>query len=839
MQNTALRKGSFCVLPLRNLAFAVWPILILLLAPLHDSQASDPQAKFDSAYQLFVHGYLEKSQQISARGYELFRHSNPDWAERFRFLEVEDMEWRGLHQDALRTLEEWAPRKSWPEGRIIGKTLEAVAQSHLQRSSDAESNFAEAEDLCAKFAFSACGAVLRARGVSAIAKGQLPTARWFLLQSLSFAQRHQDGFSEATALLNLSVVALQSDHFDEAMEWAKSAYDSAAKLRAEDLEQNALGNLGWAYFELGDTEKSLELFLEAGNAAKRLGDSGDEIRWLTTAGYAFQRTSDLKRAGELFYSALNRAREIGSTDETINSLQDLAHNSVELGNYSQAEGFIAQVEPLIQANRNRLDELTVLLAQGRIAAARREDKQAESIFTSVMHDPASQTSMRLGAGHELARLYAVEGNLSAAERTYKATLVMFEAARDELKKEDSKLPFLANATRIYDDYISFLVNHGKVEEALAVADGSRAKTLAQGLGIGVGRDPQRGNPQAAALARSTGATLLFYWLGEKQSYLWTITPHGTRLFPLPAQREIATHVKNYHKALLGMNDPIEAGNEDGRALYQMLVAPASSLIHPDAHVIVLADGELSKLNFETLIVPGPHPHYWIEDAMLLSAPSLRMMASAQPVRAGSGKLLLMGNAISAGPEYPELPMAATEMKLVAGRFSSTDATVFSRAQANAESYLASKPEQFGYIHFVTHAVASSTDPLDSAILLSRGKSGEDGFKLYARQILTRPIHARLVTISACYGSGMRSYAGEGLVGLSWAFLHAGAHNVIGALWEVSDDSTPQLMDALYQGLQSGQTPAAALRHAKLLLLHTTGNFRKPFYWAPFQIYSGL
>jgi CHAT domain-containing protein len=76
-----------------------------------------------------------------------------------------------------------------------------------------------------------------------------------------------------------------------------------------------------------------------------------------------------------------------------------------------------------------------------------------------------------------------------------------------------------------------------------------------------------------------------------------------------------------------------------------------------------------------------------------------------------------------------------------------------------------------------------------------------------------------------------------LVGLSWAFLRAGAHNVIGALWEVSDDSTPRLMDALYQGLADGQNPASALRRAKLNLLHSPGRFRAPFYWAPFQIYT--
>ncbi len=67
-------------------------------------------------------------------------------------------------------------------------------------------------------------------------------------------------------------------------------------------------------------------------------------------------------------------------------------------------------------------------------------------------------------------------------------------------------------------------------------------------------------------------------------------------------------------------------------------------------------------------------------------------------------------------------------------------------------------------------------------------------------------------------------------------LRAGAHNVIGALWEVSDTSTPQLMDGLYDGLSHGQDPANALRAAKLSLLHSDSVFRKPYYWAPFQLY---
>ncbi|PYU12106.1 MAG: hypothetical protein DMG37_14415 [Acidobacteria bacterium] len=104
--------------------------------------------------------------------------------------------------------------------------------------------------------------------------------------------------------------------------------------------------------------------------------------------------------------------------------------------------------------------------------------------------------------------------------------------------------------------------------------------------------------------------------------------------------------------------------------------------------------------------------------------------------------------------------------------------------------------------------------------------------------MQHPVHAYLVTISACNGAGMKTYAGEGLVGLAWAFLRAGAHNVIGGLWEVSNASTPQLMDELYKGLNEGKDPATALRNAKLTLVHSTGNYRRPFYWGHFQLYAG-
>ncbi len=233
---------------------------------------------------------------------------------------------------------------------------------------------------------------------------------------------------------------------------------------------------------------------------------------------------------------------------------------------------------------------------------------------------------------------------------------------------------------------------------------------------------------------------------------------------------------------------------------------------------------------------------------MVSASSLRVLAASivrksatedirKTTRANRRRyLLLIGNSVAPSKEYPELSRAGEQMASVARHFPGMQ-QVYQREQATPAAYLTSNPENFSYIHFVAHGTASRLSPLDSAIVLSKGPIQTASFKLYARDIVQHPLHADLVTISACYGAGSRAYSGEGLVGLAWAFLRAGAHNVIASLWEVTDASTEQLMDRFYDELDKGSTPDTALRTAKLSLLHRSV-FHNPFYWAPFQLYTG-
>jgi CHAT domain-containing protein len=304
---------------------------------------------------------------------------------------------------------------------------------------------------------------------------------------------------------------------------------------------------------------------------------------------------------------------------------------------------------------------------------------------------------------------------------------------------------------------------------------------------------------------------------------------------LPPAAEIEGLVSEYKEAVeLRLADPLRTRIPAGERLYQLLIAPVRQWIPAGSRVILAADGALHGINLEALpqppSQPGSAPRYWIEDVTVSIAPSLGLLAGRASPAPSARRLLLLGDPIATDTSFPPLSHAAGEMQSVTQRFGGPGQIVLAREAATPEAYRAAGPGRFSAIHFTAHAVANRESPLDSAVLLSGGK-------LYAREVMDVPLTADLVTISACRGVGLRTYSGEGLVGFAWAFLRAGARHVIAGLWDVNDQSTAALMDVLYRELAAGKPPAAALRAAKLSLIASPGNLRKPYYWAPFQLYT--
>jgi len=828
-----------------------------------------PQMTFDRAEKALRHGQVRQSQDQAAQAYRQYRSSNPAWAWKFLILEAQAALERGLNDDVLKLLKSEPLPSDQPDVAIPALMLAGVANVNKHNFREAERSLAQAAKLCDTSVLAICGYVLQARGLLASERSDSPSAESLYELSLSFARAHGDSFLESNSLLNLGAESLAQGRYDEAIDRSEAAYQVAKAADAGILELVTQGNIGWAYYKLGDADRALERFLDAEKQAAELGDVADQGVWLTNAGYVYLDARNLALAEQHFRRALQieQGPGVDSKENIYNALRALARVALQTGD-PEASQYAERALAIARASGNKVDELYPRLVQGQVAARRGDVAGAESVFRAVERDKVCPVFLKWEAEHSLARLYEDENRPDSADREYRSALATFEAARDDVRHEDSQLSFLTNASRIYDDYVHFLVSRGKTHDALRWADYSRARTLAEGLGLlakGTSTGPPLLNPQR--IARRADGAVLFYWLGERQSYLWAITPQKTTLLTLPPGAEIDAAVGRYRKALGGPQDVLESADQDGRWLFRTLIEPAQALLKKDAKVFVIPDGSLNNLNFETLLVSGPtlsdkKLRYWIEDVTIANASSLRVLGAS---RASNGKskekrdrgLLLVGNSVAPNDKYPELPRALAQMESVARHFPAAEQRIFTRDQATPAAYLASSPEQFSYIHFVAHGTASRLSPLDSAIVLSKialsetarsknapsktapsgGNAEDDSFKLYARDIVRRPLRADLVTISACYGAGERAYSGEGLVGLSWAFLRAGAHNVVAALWEATDASTEQLMDKFYDELDKGAGPDAALRTAKLSLLRG-GGFQNPFYWAPFQLYAG-
>jgi CHAT domain-containing protein/Flp pilus assembly protein TadD len=836
---------------------------LLLLGYLLSCSKQKPEDAYDQAYASLLHGDLKQAQDEAHRECQRF-HSNAEWAWKFRTLEARAEVHQGQYPDALKLLRSEQLPSDQPDLAIPILTLIGEANAKTHNFPEAERSLNDAATLCVTSASASCGYLLNERGLLASEQSQSPSADRLFGETLAFARSRKEPLLETYALLNLGYESLVEGRFDEAIDRSEAAYRIASGLGARRIELITQLNIGWAYYKLGDSEKALELAAKSVQLADQLGDVRDQENELTNIGYIYMDERRFDLAAQSFQQALGLARGINAKEDIYNALRVMARLSLQTGDLADASQYAQQALDIARQDRNHLDELYPTLVRGQVAARRGDTVAAEATFQEVERDKICPVFLKWEAERSLARLYEDERQFDSAEKEYRTALTTFETARSELQHVDSRLPFLSNASRIYDGYIHLLVTQNKTAEALQVADFNRARTLKEGLGMlpqGTSFAPELLNAQQ--IARHAGGTILFYWLGEEQSYLWAITPQKVGLFQLPPAAEIKTRVERYRKAIIEQRESTPTASDDGAALYRILVEPAKDLLpknisskHTESgKVFIVPDGILNSLNFETLLVSRSQgetkdelkQHYWIEDVTLSSAGSLRILQASHAAHPeGSGNLLLFGDAIAASEDFPPLPKAAIEMKSIKKHFRPAEEQVFARDQANPTAYLASKPERFSYIHFVAHGTASRLSPLDSAIVLSRAVSkdsaregtDEDSFKLYARDIIRYPLRAELVTISTCRSAGERAYSGEGLVGLSWAFVRAGAHHVIGALWDVSDTSTPQLMDELYGGLKKGEPPDAALRNAKLTLLRSGASFRKPFFWAPFQLYTG-
>jgi CHAT domain-containing protein len=775
-------------------------------------QNGAPQELYAEARLAFDRGELGRAIQLGKDGQRQFG-DDQKWRELFTIVLAESLG-RSKIDDALTELR-LAPRSRDPEASV---RLE-MAYGFVR---DGESKYAKADEIAATVMPSLRPEIAVRRAGSAMRRDDADAMERFVREAIEHVDPVAQPFVYANARLAQANTAMKRGDYQEAVERFDRVLRFAHVVGAKGPASITAGNRGYAYLRLGDTQEALSGFEEAQQMAKELGNAAVQATWLANIAGVYIAQQQFERALHYAQESVAVAETLGEAGRIALTLSNLAQVEIELGRYADARKHNEQALELYRHVDLPSEQQFALLNQARIDGATGAPDAALKDLARLA--ASKDLPLRWNAQAIMARIYRAQGQPGEAERMYKAALDTGDQARVDSKFDNTYLfAFEANLIRFYDEWITLLLESRRVEDALLVAERSRARTLRQDAA-------QETLPPPSAVARAHDATILYYWLMPQRSLLWVVTAHGTSVVELLPGPVIEKEVEAYRSEILRAITT-EASSARGARLFQMLIAPAVPAIR-SPRVVVIADAALGGMNLEALVVQKPKPHYWIEDVTLSYAPSLHLLQV--PPFGGSlrnARVLVMGDVPDQGADFPHLARAGAEVELVAKHFDRRRSLVLTGADATPSAYLTSDLRSYPLIHFAAHSTANVHSPLESSVILAQGG------RLTGHAIVAAPLAAELVTLSSCNSAGRRSYAGEGLVGLAWAFLDAGAHRVVAAQWEVSDWSTPKLMDHMYAALARGSDPAVALREAKLALVHSNSVYNRPFYWAPFILYG--
>jgi CHAT domain-containing protein len=279
-----------------------------------------------------------------------------------------------------------------------------------------------------------------------------------------------------------------------------------------------------------------------------------------------------------------------------------------------------------------------------------------------------------------------------------------------------------------------------------------------------------------------------------------------------------------------------------RALHDLLLGPVAEQLRAATSLRIVPDGASWRLPFHAL-VDGRGKHL-VERMPVVYSPSLAMARTAAVRPETPRTLLAFGDpairtetaqatrSVFRDVTLGRLPEAAEEARTIAKLYG--DAEVRIGADAREATFKNDAPS-YRVLHLAAHSIIDDRAPMFSSIVLSAsGKNPlEDGL-LEAREIAGLDLQAELAVLSACETARGAVTAGEGMVGLSWAFLAAGVPTTVVSQWKVGSASTAALMIEFHRRLRGGRNAADALRTA-MLELRRDPRWRHPFYWAPFTV----
>jgi CHAT domain-containing protein len=811
--------------------------------------------------------------------------------------QLEDERYEQAYQTARQALG-LSERRGDKRRQLRATRLLAIAAFHTNRTGEAIRYFKQSSAAAEEVGvIKGQGLALSRAGMLLRLTGRYADSLFCLNEALRFYQRQRNRMAEALTLSQIGGVYADTADYAKAAQILHDALPLARSLADPAPHAAILMRLAVVERGRGDLSSALRYGEQAEALLAGKSPTLRNLELIYQIGVTHMALGQPQRAAERFEQALRIARDLRAPQFVAVIMGDYAGAQLKSGNAMAAIDSAIQAVAILRRGGGSKHQEAQFLATGaeaaralgqsakaldvyRQALAALEEARTRSIPTEVSRAGIVATRHQVFAGaiDLLLSLERPEEAFDVAEAYHARAFldVLAESAIDDLDQltpeqqaqEDQLFERIsAIQKKLWREDVA-AEQEEKLKSQLAEAE-NELEMFRLELRRADPRYARAKAPQPLSHKRVSSdllnaeTALIEYVLGDKHSFAWVIFRDKISSVTLPSGKELTAAVADYRAALSGKvtsqtaTPAIAKLKSQSQQLYQKLFQPLEPRLASARKLIIVPDGALVYLPFETLTGEpkraGAAP-YLIERFAISYAPSASALAALRALKRNNAVeargIIAFGDPVYSKDEAPptngaaterafdfrQLPYTRAEVNGIAALFSPNERRVFLGADANEANVKAEPLKQYRYAHFAAHALIDEERPARSGIVLSTATDSKEDGALQMGEVMRLKLNADLVTLSACRTGLGQLLRGEGMIGLTRAFLYAGSESVMVSLWNVNDIATASLMKAFYKNLKQGLNKDEALRQAKLELIHGRQQaWRHPYYWAAFVL----
>jgi CHAT domain-containing protein len=695
-----------------------------------------------------------------------------------------------------------------------------------------------------------------------------------------------DQYRSANALSNLGATYAKVGQYQKALDIHLKVLPMRREVNNFDGAGSTMRHIANAYAHLNQQQTALDYYKQSIELLKN--NPRQLIPALRSLGDLYRQMGDTQNALALLNEALQKSQTIGDRLSESDVLGCLAQLERDRGNVSEAKRLLEIGLTTIESVRVNLKSQS--LRTSFFASARKYyELYIDVLMRLHQQHPADGFDTAALQASENARARSLlellmEANAQIRQGVDVSLVEREQNVRQAISVKAEQQMRLLSAKHTEED----AKNISQDLDALATEyEGIQAKIRQTSPRYAALTQPMPLNLkeiQSQLLDENT--VLLEYSLGDDNSYVWAISPNSLKTFTLPKRSEVEEAARRVYDLVTASDRNVRGESIEQRqkrlsqadadypvaiaALSRMLLGPVSSELK-NKRLLIVAEGVLQYVPFSALTDPNEGATALIVGHEIVTLPSASVLGVlrretkerqpapksiavfADPVfdeqdarltgqvaahaEADEAREVKRSAEESGLSDFPRLRFSREEANQImkfASRNNSLEALDFSASRANATS---AELQNYRIVHFATHGIINSRHAELSGVVLSlvdqNGKQQNGFLRLY--DIYNMNLKADLVVLSACQTALGRDIKGEGLIGLTRAFMYGGAPRVVASLWQADDRGTAVLMSRFYEGLLSRRlSPAAALRSAQIAMSQDK-RWHNPRYWAAFTI----